>query len=852
MTKQLPIVPFLGKIRHALTRGNLIVSAAPGAGKSTALLIDLVKHAATVNAKILVLQPRRVIARALANYLAEQLGESVGKRVGYRIRGESKVSSQTQLEIITEAILTRQLQADPELTGVGIIVFDEFHERSIHSDFGLALALEAQGGLREDLRLLIMSATLDMQSLQTLLPEAEHVVVEGRQFPIDYHYRPLQTNASQHRFKSHASPQSVLEQFTVQVTCEAMTEHTADILIFMPSVRAVNSLCEQLSQHIARHPEWSNVIALPLFGAQTRAEQQRAITLDPDKRRKIVVATNIAETSLTIEGIGIVIDSGLERRVEIDIRTGIEGLLTKQISQASAHQRAGRAGRLAAGHCYRLWSAETQARLTEQTPPEITQRDVSDLYLHALAWGTKLADLPLLTAPSAAQLNAAYQQLLWLKAIDKDGALTRHGQAILGYPTDIRTAHMLVTVSKEYAHVAAAVSVFLEGRAYAHNNDAISQFRFWWKSIDKASLNRITRLLQRRALHLQRDALDHVSEDQIALCLSLAHPDRIGFHLGHGKYKLANGKQAYLAEQDSVGQPQWLSIGGLRRADSGKILITLCQPIEQSALEQHLADEFGKQIKLLWHDEKQRFRRIEESNFGEIILKQAPLTLDPKTQIDDTEYQNAWAEVISRKGFGWLPLSDSAQRFMHRCRLAAKLCDAHGLEPFPELTELQLQESLAEWLLPHLQHCRNYDDLKRIDWLQILKNLLDWPQQQWLEKQLPTHYELPTGDNVKLDYSGILLEQDKVAKGPIAAARMPMLYGLQSTPLLADGKLPITFELLSPAQRPIQTTSDLGSFWQSESYQAIKKEMKGRYPKHLWPDDPANTLPTKRTKRSMQ
>lgn len=856
LTSQLPIIVHLHRIRESLRRGNVILSAAPGAGKSTALLLDLLCHLPTDGKKILVLQPRRVIVRALANYLSEQVGESVGQRIGYQIRGERKVSNHTRLEFLTEAILTRRLQNDPELSDIAVVVFDEFHERSVHSDFGLALAIESQTALREDLRLLVMSATLDMQLLTSLMPDAEHLTVEGRQFPITYNYCPMLAPVKNTRNK-HWQQRDRLERFAASVVVNALEAHCEDILVFMPSVRSIQNTCDLILTTLSEQVSSLAVDVLPLYGALKRIDQQRAIAPSRADRRKVVVATNIAETSLTIDGIGVVIDSGLERRLEIDLRTGIEGLVTKSISQASAYQRAGRAGRLANGHCYRLWSKEAHGHLAKQSPPEITQIDVSPLVLQALAWGTQLSDLPLLTQPTNAQLTAAKHQLTWLQAIDDKGGLSRHGTELIQNPSSLRLAHMQIKISQDYpqscswAHAAVGIAAYLEVEQSKPRQDIASAYKQWLDGLDKTTFSRMAQSLQRQSINADMSIFKSISLMQVASCIALTYPDWIGFHLGHGKYKLSNGKQVVMTRNDRVENAQWLCIGGLKQSDTGDIYVTGYQIIAPEVEQKLLTPEYVTLISIKWNGDSQRFQRLQQTRLGEIVVKQRPLSFSGVKHGEDQNVKQEWFKVITDKGFSWLPLPPSAVSFLYRCRLAEKLCQRQAIMPFKGFSKQSLMDGIDEWLIPHLSQAISFEDLKRLDWQQLFCNRLTWDQQQWVSQHLPNQYELPSGDKLKLDYSQVAITADESIKGPTLAARMQLLFGLQATPTLAEGKLSITFELLSPAHRLLQTTQDLASFWQSDSYQAIKKEMKGRYPKHLWPDDPANTAATKQTKRHL-
>jgi ATP-dependent helicase HrpB len=835
----LPIVDHLQDIRTSLVEQNVILSAAPGAGKSTALLLDLLKHFNLGDEqRILVLQPRRVIVRSLASFLAAQLDESVGQSVGYRIRGENKTSKATQLEIVTEGVFTRLLQNDPELTGIALVVFDEFHERNIHSDFGLALALEAQMGFREDLRLLVMSATLDMDALKDLMPEAIHKIVEGRQFPIEYIYRPPTSTAGHSQFsfiqRQHGKH---LISLIVSLTEEALNCSNADVLIFMPTTQGVLALCEKLKTRF----DANSIVILPMFGSLSKSAQQRALEKSPNGITKIVVATNIAESSLTIDGIGIVIDSGLERRLTTDLRTGIEGLETREISKASAIQRAGRAGRLAAGICYRLCSQESHSRREDQAPPQIAQVDISEFLLHALEWGSELVDLPLLTQPSSAQVAAAQSHLRWLEAIDSDFSITRHGKALLQQSTSLRLAHMLLALEQSHpkdfqlAQLAAAFSVFIESNRDFAELDLSLAFDNWRRQLASNELAVIKSRLLKRKLSFDSNAISHFSAESLALCTVYAFPDWVGKHQGKGIYKLANGKQAQFHQSFTGKYPEWVALTALRSGKDGRVFIELFNAIELELLESAMPTKFEKEKSFSWHDDNQRFQLLERHCFGNIVINSIP-----KSVSAESDFTNEWKQLLNSKGFEWLPVNKGALAYLKRMQIAFEYCKDEALQPFPQCSSEALLAQIDLWLLPFLDKLDRYSQLQKLDWVSLFKGLLNWEQQRWIEEELPTYYVLPTADKAPIDYDS--------TSAPVISVRMQLLYGLQESPRLAEGQMPVTFELLSPAQRPIQTTADLAAFWQSDSYVQIKKEMKGRYPKHLWPDDPANTLPTKFTK----
>ncbi|MBT0586160.1 ATP-dependent helicase HrpB [Alteromonas oceanisediminis] len=860
-TTLLPIETFLGPIAERLKDGNVILSAAPGAGKSTRLLLHLLRCSESWSGKIIVLQPRRVVVRALAHYLAAQLGEVVGQQVGYRIRGERKVSSSTRLEIITEGVLTRQFQADPELSSVGLLVFDEFHERNVHADFGLALAIESQQALRPDLRLLIMSATLDVPGLAHTLPEAAIVDVPGRQFPIHYHYHPLSTQQARTSGQS-VSLSKQLTAHAVSLLPDVLAAHTGDVLVFLPGAAEI-----KLAMTAACVPP--DTVLVPLYGGLTKQEQDRAIQPDRQTRRKVVLATNIAETSLTIEGIRIVIDTGLERRVKLDLRSDIEQLVTLRVSQASAHQRAGRAGRMAEGHCYRLWSPAQQERLAAQAPVPMLECDVTDMVLHAKVWGTELDQLPLISQPSRAQLDSARTQLQWLRAISDDERVTEHGRALLRVPLIPRLAHMLLSIQDTqgkdsvWLHAAAFVAMMDEFGAtfdHAQVNERLRAYKHSRNTASAMRHNDMQRIEQRMIallalfdIRFDFIALKSVSHEQLAVCSATAWPDRIAFATDTGRLKLSGGKQASLQRDTFVTPGNWLSVVDIRINPSGEPIVYAYEPISLQLLEEALPSDFTQSDMVLWDDNTQRWQRRQTRSFGAIEFAHQALEFNYSlSQQAESTLQTLWLDLLHNKGVQWLPLSAEAQSLLHRCRIAQQCTLSEALSPWPDFSDEALIATATDWLMPFLGNCRSYKQLSTLAWPELIRNRLDWTQQQWLDQQLPKRLSLPTGDNVSIDYSCVDLQTDLSQQGAKISVRMQYVFGLAVSPCLANGELGLSFELLSPAHRPLQTTRDLGQFWQSDSYTAIKKEMKGRYPKHLWPNDPANTQPTKVTKAKMQ
>lgn len=844
MSNNLPIHGFLETIQSALVSGDVILSAAPGAGKSTALLLHLLRVRRS-KGKILVLQPRRVIVRALAAYLAAQLNEPVGKRVGYQVRGEHKTSREVQLEFITEGILARRLLKDPELSNVDVIVFDEFHERSLHADFGFALIREVQLALRNDLRLMVMSATLAAEDLQRALPEAQLIQVPGRQFAIDYRYRPIGLKPIQ------------LNEL-VSVIVEALQQEQGDVLVFLPGQKEINRTIALLEKRLSTYTELAGATCMPLYGSLSKERQTRALKPSSSGERKIVLATNIAESSLTIDGTRIVIDTGLERVAELDLSTGIEFMRTQSISQASATQRAGRAGRTMAGVCYRTWSKEVQDRLRKQSEPEVLTRDVSDIALQALGWGSSLTELPLLTQPRQAQLDAAMGLLLQLGAVSDSQKLSSHGRALVDMPVNVRLANMLVrarSLQSDYPSLllaAAAIAALLWDTSAPQNGVLREHIMNSLQSKDKRVIKSVSRYYKQLSCNIGPEQLTELSSADVAHALTLAFPDWLAKHLGDGQYKMANGKQAKLLNAERFGIPEWLVAADLFGSNQGVINITLAEPVAADELLNWCADDIMSEISFTWSNERKQFELRSIQQLGAIILSQAPVDKRLASETLNLEQlRSAWSAIIRKQGLAWLPMSASTWQLIYRVQIATQLCTREDIGTFPNFSSAYLLNTLDKWLLPFIDSHLGLRQLGELDFNNCLKSLLNWDQQQWLDRELPTRITLPTEDRLQLEYSALNQHAEQKITAPKIAARMQWFYGLTETPTLAEGKLPIQVELLSPAMRPLQTTTDLGAFWYSESYRQIQKEMKGRYPKHLWPDDPANTAPTKVTKRKM-
>ncbi|OJF70188.1 ATP-dependent helicase HrpB [Alteromonas sp. V450] len=872
----LPAYELVTPLEEAVVASNVIIGAPPGAGKSTVLPLSLLKS--SLKGKILLMQPRRVVVRNLADYLARQLNENVGETIGYRIKGESKTSSATRLEIITEGVLSRMIQQDPELDGVAAIVFDEFHERSIHSDFGLALALEVQSGLRDDLRLVVMSATLDVTPLQTLLNAHSVLPVvnlntEGRMFPVDIRYT-----------------QDMQAYELVPKTCniikQAVGEHDGDMLVFLPGRGSINAVAKEIkdlaeSMEIAVHM---------LHGALSKSAQQAAIAPDPQGRRKIILSTNIAETSLTIEGVTVVIDSLWENSAQYHPSSDITALTQQRISQASAIQRAGRAGRVMAGTCYRLCSKSSFERLAKHNAAQIEKEDLSSFLLDTLAWGSSPDTLALLTKPTQAQQQVAQQKLQRVNAISQS-SITPYGRALAQLPCQPHLAHLLLTVKQgidglsadknDALRFAAPFVVALsEGNISVGGTTNVIDALLLANSITRSQLiqqaARYARYVQNNDGKAQRNPdINELDEQALGLCIAIAFPLQVGYRRSapdksaessnttKGKpktsiveYKLASGKGAELTAAGSAsifnesenGDGPWLAVldGQLIKST---VAIRLAQSVPESWLRLAFPDAFKEKRSVILNSDTGVMEARVSTGFYEITLNSTPVSGQEKSREKafwDDVLCNAWFAYLDALPLSSWPLSETDWQWWRRVVMAGKLNlpqDKAFDEPDPwPLSLSDLVNKAKDSLAPVLKNCKNIKNLKQLPWKTALNNGLSWPQQDALATLLPTHVTIPTGREASLDYR----DNGDV----VLSVKMPELYS-QSMPLtIANGRVTVVCELLSPAGRPLQTTSDLATFWQG-SYKEIQKEMKGRYPKHFWPDDPANAAPTSKTKKHM-
>lgn len=857
----LPAFALVEPLIEAIKTQNVIVGAPPGAGKSTVLPLALLNS--NLEGKVLLMQPRRVVVRSLADFLAKQLDEPVGQTVGYRIKGESKISSNTKLEIITEGILTRMIQQDPELEGIAAIVFDEFHERSIHSDFGLALALEVQSGLREDLRLVVMSATLDVAPLESLLHKHSMLPVkelhtQGRMFPVEVFYT------------GDTLAKDIVKR-TSDAIRTAVTKHSGDILVFLPGQGSINAVARQ----ITALSQGEGIALHRLYGALGKAAQQEAIAPDPEGRRKIILSTNIAETSLTIEGVKVVIDSLWENTAQYHPSSDITQLSQQRISQASAIQRMGRAGRVSAGVCYRLCSKESFERLAKYSKAQIESEDISSFLLDTYAWGSTPQTLALLTLPTPSQVSVAEQKLARVNALDlrdnakalnAHSAITPYGRQLASIPCQPHLAHMLLVCKRgidglernlnKAMLLAAPFVVALSESAGQFSQagtviDAVLQANGKERSQLLQQAKRYARFVGISETELELSGLD---EDALGLCIAIAFPMQVGYLRDAeqtGKttqYKLASGKGAELpSDGNSAHHAQWLAVLEGQLMDSS-VVIRAAQPIKEAHLRLAFPSAFNTQYTLTLNRDSGQMEARESIGFFAILLQSTPVSKQQKAQ-DKSYWDNllvdAWVQYLDSISLEAWPLSDHDWQWWRRVALAAKLDLPQdkafdGNDPWPQSLS-ELRHRAKEGLRDGLKRCHSLKELQQLNWKTALNNGLTWPQQDALSHLLPEKIAIPTGRHVNLDYRN--------NGDAVISVKMQEMYS-QSAPItLANGKVTVVCELLSPAGRPLQTTSDLGTFWQG-SYKEIQKEMKGRYPKHYWPDEPANAKPVTGTKKA--
>lgn len=819
----LPIDQILPDLKQTLEQSTTaLLQAPPGAGKTTRVPLALLDAPWREDRKILMLEPRRLAARSAARFMARQLGESPGQTVGYRTRLDTRVSGATRIEVVTEGILTRLIQSDPMLEDYAAVLFDEFHERSLQADLGLALVRESQQALREDLRLLVMSATLETAPIARVLGDVPVISSEGRAFPVEVLYRPLPRNTR------------IVDQ-VVAVVQEALRDQTGSILIFLPGAGEIRRVAQQLQGQVPDH-----VLLAPLYGNLSAEAQDRAIAPAPEGTRKVVLATAIAETSLTIEGVRVVIDAGQQRRAVFDANSGMTRLVTGRVSKASAEQRKGRAGRVEPGVCYRLWSESEQFGLSEFTPPEIREADLAPLVLELAQWGARSPDqVAWIDAPPRPHWHQAVALLQWLDLLDDDGGITDHGKAARDLGIHPRLAHMVIRGRElGFGGLAGELAALLGERdllgpgegADLHQRVRLLRGEMGDRRVDPARLKAVRQAAKR----LDADALKgpEPGEALVGRLLAQAYPDRIARRRPGSapRYQLSNGKGAVLREEDPLARLDWLVAADLD-GKAREATIYLAAPVDLRDLEQDLADHIIEQDEAIWDDRRGTVIARKVRKLGELVLAEQALP-----RVDPALIQQGLLNAVRTKGLDSLPWTPEARQWCARVGLLAELYPGD----WPDTGHEALLASLDTWLGPFLAGLQRWSDLARLNLLQALTSLLDYRQQQQLETLAPRSLTIPTGQKITLDYTP--------DHGPVLAAKLQALFGWTETPRVAGGQVPVVIHLLSPAQRPLAVTSDLASFWRN-AYPEVRKDMRGRYPKHPWPEDPFTAEAQQGTKR---
>ncbi|MGB9115677.1 ATP-dependent helicase HrpB [Bradyrhizobium sp.] len=826
----LPIDVVLDELARTLEGHNAAVLVAPpGAGKTTRVPLALLDAPWAKNRKIIVLEPRRIAARASAERMAHTLRERVGETVGYRVRFGSKVSRATRIEVVTEGIFSRQILDDPELNGVAAVLFDEFHERSLDADLGLALARDAQTGLREDLRILVMSATLDGARVAKLLGEAPVIASEGRAFPVETRYLGRKADAP-------------LERQMADAIALAVRADPGSVLAFLPGAAEIRRTQTFLAERI--HD--ASVEIVPLFGALDASVQDRAIAPAPKGHRKVVLATSIAETSLTIEGVRIVVDSGLARvpRYEPDI--GLTRLETVRASRAAVDQRRGRAGRTEPGVCYRLWDEPQTASLAAYTQPEILSADLSSLVLDLGQWGVSdPATLAFLDPPPAPALKEARGLLRELGALDGDGRITAEGKSLRALALPPRLARMIVDSHALGAGTAAAeIAAVLTERGLGGDNvdldvrlDAFRRDRSQRADSARALARRwasqVAASDSQQGGDERKDLRSPDEEPSTGVMLALAFPDRVARNRGNGSFVLANGRGAALDQTSALSRAPYIAVAELTgTAAQGRIL--LAAPITQAEIERHFADRIETADEISFDRGAMALRARRKKTLHAITLSEAPLALRPSA-----ETARVLADGLISAGLDKLPWSKPAKQWRDRVMFLRKAEGDTSQNLWPDLSDDALAAQPEAWLVPALYDKTSLKELSASDLSDALMTLLPWELRARLEREAPTHFEAPTGTQLAIDY--------EAEQGPTIAVRLQELFGLNTHPSIAKGAIPLVLELLSPAHRPVQVTRDLPGFWRG-SYAAVRSDLRGRYPRHPWPEDPANAMPTRRVK----
>ncbi|HSW13500.1 MAG TPA: ATP-dependent helicase HrpB [Solimonas sp.] len=822
---ELPVRDALPALREALAApGCAVLAAPPGSGKTTLVPLELLDQPWLAGKRIVMLEPRRVAARAAAARMAQLLGEPVGQTVGYQIRFEKKVSAATRIEVVTEGLLARRLQADPELPGVGLLIFDEFHERSLDADLALALALDVRANLNPELRLLVMSATLDTQRVARLLDDAPVIESGGRMFPVDIRHLPQKADAD------HA-------ESVAQGVLTALAETPGDVLAFLPGAREIRGAQRRLE---ARAPAVGgaasgrgDIAIYPLYGELSSAEQDAALQPARDGRRKVILATNIAQTSLTVEGVTTVVDGGLVRVARFDLGAGANRLETQRVSRASADQRAGRAGRLGPGTCYRLWSRDQQASLPAHDTPEILATDLSRFALELAAWGVSdPATLGFLDPPAPVSWNYARDLLLELGAIDAQGRISKQGRELARLPAAPRRAQLLLLAkARGLGSLAAWTAAVLEERDSGGDLASNVQAYLQGRVPDPNALRRVRESVRQLARQIDVSEQAAFDDYDVARLVSWAYPERIARRRGsaRGVYLCEDGGEARIGEHDPLAASEWLAIAHWDPGPPRKI--RLAAALREDDL---LRDQAARIVELQdcrWDAQTAAVVSETQRRLGAIVLERKLLRSGAEEKI-----RVAMIEGIRALGLQALPWNEAARQWQAR---VLSLRQWRPDEAWPDVSDEGLLTTLEEWLAPYLDGVTRRDHLARLDLMEILNASFDYATQQKLARLAPTHLDVPTGSHIRLEY--------RPPEAPLLSVRLQEMFGCVDTPTVNDGRIKVVLELLSPGQRPIAVTADLAGFW-AGSYSDVKKDMKGRYPRHPWPDDPRAAEPTRRAK----